>query len=213
MSRSAASSPKQVPHQEWLHSDFKATESCQSCHMPVVTQPTRIASVLGEPRDAVSRHDFRGANFFMLSIFNRFRADLAVVAQPAELDNAILLALSDMAAAYTLSAVDAERALPRLQQAVASLRELGDETIRYTGERCHARLRARRGDIVEHLLRLPLEWRVVELRPVRSDRQLARDEYQAARADRVTIMAAGRGHAGRLRIIDFTSHSLYPRFE
>jgi hypothetical protein len=81
--------PEQVPYQEWLHSDFKATESCQSCHMPVVTQPTRIASVLGEPRDAVSRHDFRGANFFMLSIFNRFRADLSVVAQPAELDNAI----------------------------------------------------------------------------------------------------------------------------
>jgi hypothetical protein len=78
-----------VPYQEWLHSDFKATESCQSCHMPIVTQSTRIASVLGEARDAVSRHDFRGANFFMLGIFNRFRSDLAVVAQSAELDNAI----------------------------------------------------------------------------------------------------------------------------
>jgi hypothetical protein len=81
--------PEQVPYQEWLHSEFKATESCQSCHMPTVAQPTPIASVLGEPREAVSRHDFRGANFFMLSIFNRFRSDLAVVAQPVELDNAI----------------------------------------------------------------------------------------------------------------------------
>ncbi|NOT27774.1 MAG: hypothetical protein HOP16_16935 [Acidobacteria bacterium] len=81
--------PEQVPYQEWLHSEFKATQSCQSCHMPTVAQPTPIASVLGEPREAVSRHDFRGANFFMLSILNRFRTDLAVVAQPVELDNAI----------------------------------------------------------------------------------------------------------------------------
>jgi hypothetical protein len=81
--------PEQVPYQEWLHSDFKTTESCQSCHMPTVAQPTRIASVLGEPREGLSRHDFRGANFFMLSILNRFRTDLAVVAQPVELDNAI----------------------------------------------------------------------------------------------------------------------------
>lgn len=81
--------PEQVPYQEWLHSAFRDRESCQSCHMPVVQQPTHITSVLGEPREGVSRHDFRGANFFMLSIFNRFRTDLAVVAQPAELENAV----------------------------------------------------------------------------------------------------------------------------
>ena len=81
--------PEQVPYQEWLHSDFKATQSCQSCHMPTVAQPTRIASVVGDTREGVSRHDFRGANFFMLSILNRFRTDLGVVAQPVELDNAI----------------------------------------------------------------------------------------------------------------------------
>jgi Cytochrome c554 and c-prime len=81
--------PEQMPYQEWLHSEFRATESCQSCHMPVVTQPTPITSVLGEPREGVSRHDFRGANFLMLGVLNRFRADLGVVARPAELDAAI----------------------------------------------------------------------------------------------------------------------------
>jgi GNAT superfamily N-acetyltransferase len=26
--------PEQVPYQEWLHSDYKETRSCQSCHLP-----------------------------------------------------------------------------------------------------------------------------------------------------------------------------------
>jgi hypothetical protein len=45
--------------------------------------------VLGEPREALSRHDFRGANFLMLGMLNRFRANLGVVARPAEVDAAI----------------------------------------------------------------------------------------------------------------------------
>jgi hypothetical protein len=81
--------PEQVPYQEWLHSDFTKTQSCQACHMPVVSLPTPISAVLGEPREGMSRHDFRGANFFMLGLFNRFRNDLAVVARPGELDAAI----------------------------------------------------------------------------------------------------------------------------
>ena len=82
--------PEQMPYQEWLHSEFRETQSCQSCHMPVVTQPTPVTSVLGEPREGLSRHDFRGANFLMLGILNRFRNDLGVVAVPAELDAAAL---------------------------------------------------------------------------------------------------------------------------
>lgn len=81
--------PEQMPYQEWLHSEFTKTQSCQACHMPVVSQPARISSVLGEQREGLARHDFRGANFFMLGMFNRFRTDLAVVAQPGELDAAI----------------------------------------------------------------------------------------------------------------------------
>jgi hypothetical protein len=85
----SAEFPEQVPYQEWLHSAFRETESCQSCHMPVVAEPTPISSVLGEPREGLSRHDFRGANFFMLGVLNRFRGELGVVAHPAELDAAV----------------------------------------------------------------------------------------------------------------------------
>jgi mono/diheme cytochrome c family protein len=80
--------PEQMPYQEWLHSEFRDSQSCQSCHMPVVTEPMPIASVVGQPREAVSRHDVRGANFLMLGILNRFRAELGVVARPAEIDAA-----------------------------------------------------------------------------------------------------------------------------
>ena len=40
----------------------------------------RIASVLGEPREALRRHVFLGGNFFMLRMLNRFRAELGVEA-------------------------------------------------------------------------------------------------------------------------------------
>jgi hypothetical protein len=79
--------PEQVPYQEWLHSAFRGERSCQSCHMPAAAQ-TPIASVLGEPRDALARHTFIGGNFFMLRMMNRFRDELAVEALPHELDGA-----------------------------------------------------------------------------------------------------------------------------
>ncbi|HXW05237.1 MAG TPA: hypothetical protein VD833_08395 [Vicinamibacterales bacterium] len=78
--------PEQVPYLEWRHSAFRAERSCQSCHMPVIAEPTRIASVLGEPREAAARHDFRGGNFFMLRMLNRYRDELGVEALPQELD-------------------------------------------------------------------------------------------------------------------------------
>jgi hypothetical protein len=81
--------PEQVPYLEWRHSAYRSERSCQSCHMPVVTEPTRISSVMGEPRDGVARHSFRGGNFFMLRVLNRYRADLGVEALPQELDAAV----------------------------------------------------------------------------------------------------------------------------
>jgi hypothetical protein len=80
--------PEQVPYQEWLHSGYRTEKSCQDCHMAVVETPTRITSVLGEPREGFARHEFRGGNFFMLRMLNRYRADLGVEALPGELDNA-----------------------------------------------------------------------------------------------------------------------------
>ena len=80
--------PEQVPYLEWRHSAYNGEESCQSCHMPVVEEETAIASVLGEQREGVSRHVFRGGNFFMLRMLNRYRADLGVQALPQELETA-----------------------------------------------------------------------------------------------------------------------------
>jgi hypothetical protein len=98
--------PEQVPYQEWRHSAFKDERSCQSCHMPRYEQPTRIASVLGDVRDGLSRHTFLGGNFFMLRLLNRFRDELAVAAQPAELEasaSATLRQLQQDSARLTLT--------------------------------------------------------------------------------------------------------------
>jgi hypothetical protein len=80
--------PEQVPYQEWLHSAFRETQSCQACHMPVVQDPVPITNVLGKPREGLSRHVFVGGNFFMLRMLNRYRNELHVAALPQELDQA-----------------------------------------------------------------------------------------------------------------------------
>ena len=87
--KAIGSLPEQVPYQEWLHSDFRETRSCQSCHMPEVNEPAPISSVFGEPREGTARHTFVGGNFFMQRILNRFRIDLGVQALPQEMDAAV----------------------------------------------------------------------------------------------------------------------------
>jgi cytochrome c551/c552 len=77
--------PEQVPYQEWLHSDYRATQSCQSCHMPAVREPAPITRVFGAMREGVARHQFVAANFFMLRMLNRYRDALEVAALPQEL--------------------------------------------------------------------------------------------------------------------------------
>ena len=79
--------PEQAMYIEWRHSAFEREQkSCQSCHMPVVTEDTPITSVLGEPRAGLARHIFVGGNAFMLRMLNRYRTELGVVAEPQELD-------------------------------------------------------------------------------------------------------------------------------
>ncbi len=78
--------PEQVPYLEWKHSDYYIERSCQSCHMPVVEDQVPVTVVLGEPRDEVSRHVFRGGNFFMPRIMNRHRGELGVAAGPQMLE-------------------------------------------------------------------------------------------------------------------------------
>ena len=82
--------PEQVPYLEWKHSSYPGNRSCQSCHMPSVEDMTPITRVLGEDREEVSRHVFRGGNFFMPKILNRYRDELGVKAHPQELETTSL---------------------------------------------------------------------------------------------------------------------------
>jgi hypothetical protein len=81
--------PEQTPYLEWQQSAFKDSQSCQACHMPVVDEDMPLTQVLGQPRAGFSRHSFRGGNFFMMRMLNRFRADLGVRATPQEMSAAI----------------------------------------------------------------------------------------------------------------------------
>jgi hypothetical protein len=57
-----------------------------TCHMPVVPGTAAVTSVLGQAREDVSRHVFRGRNFFMLRMLSRYRNELGVQALPQELE-------------------------------------------------------------------------------------------------------------------------------
>jgi hypothetical protein len=78
--------PEQVPYLEWSASAYaRENRTCQACHMTFTAEKTAASSVLGEPRAGVARHGFQGANFFMLGLLERFRAELGVQALPQEL--------------------------------------------------------------------------------------------------------------------------------
>ncbi|MGD2155198.1 MAG: hypothetical protein PVG79_18170, partial [Gemmatimonadales bacterium] len=81
--------PEQVPYLEWAHSEYRGSRSCQDCHMPQVADSVPVSSVLGEPRPEFSRHVFRGGNFFMLGLLNKYRAAQSVTALPVELDASV----------------------------------------------------------------------------------------------------------------------------
>lgn len=87
--RVIAAHPEQTPYLEWLASDFRGVQGCQSCHMRTIPDSVPISSVLGQPRPEVSRHWFVGGNFFVLRMLNRYRDELGVEALPHELDEAI----------------------------------------------------------------------------------------------------------------------------
>jgi len=83
--KSIGTFPEQMPYQEWLHSDFRNQQSCQSCHMPEIQGDIPIASVLGVNRAGVARHEFVAANFFMQRLLARYHDELGVDAQALEL--------------------------------------------------------------------------------------------------------------------------------
>jgi hypothetical protein len=107
--------PEQVPYQEWLHSDFKGVQSCQSCHMTALTEPAPITRVFGALREGVSRHGFVGGNFFMLRLLNRYRDTLDIAALPHELTLAADRTMDFLAARSATLRVETARAAGQLQ--------------------------------------------------------------------------------------------------
>jgi hypothetical protein len=77
--------PEQMPYQEWLHSDYGKSRTCQSCHMPAVAGDAPITRILGVDRPGVARHEFVAANFFVQRMLNRYHDELQVGAEPSEL--------------------------------------------------------------------------------------------------------------------------------
>jgi hypothetical protein len=112
--------PEQVPFQEWLHSDYKQTQTCQQCHMPRVGEDVPITRVFGAPREGVGRHVFVGANFLLQQMLNRYHGELSVAALPQELDAAAQGTLEYLASkAARLSIDDVHVTGERLQVDVA----------------------------------------------------------------------------------------------
>ena len=54
--------------------------------MPEANEELPVTMVLGRARPQVSRHVFRGGNFFMLRMLDRYRDKLGAVALPAEME-------------------------------------------------------------------------------------------------------------------------------
>lgn len=81
--------PEQMPYKEWLHSDYPSKETCQQCHMPEVKGQTPVTALYGPLRDGALRHVFVGANFVVAGMLQDHRRELAVEAEPRELEDAV----------------------------------------------------------------------------------------------------------------------------
>ncbi|MDX1643756.1 MAG: hypothetical protein R3244_05295 [Thermoanaerobaculia bacterium] len=110
--RHLGSLPEQMPYLEWRHSAYRGERSCQSCHMPTVDGETPVSAVLGVPRHQVSRHVFRGGNFFLPRLLDRYRDDLGVEASPDELAAAAARTVEHLQAAAARVHLEEVRWLP-----------------------------------------------------------------------------------------------------
>lgn len=147
-----ATLPEQVPYLEWKRSRYADSVSCQRCHMPVARGTLGIASVWGEARDSLSRHDFRGGNFFMLRMLNRHRGELGVRALPQELDGAALRTEQHLATEAAQVSIDSTWIDGRRVHMEVSVRNLGGHKLptAYPSRRAwlHVQVRDGRGALV-----------------------------------------------------------------
>ena len=83
---------EQATFHEWLNSDYPNEEkTCQTCHMPQVEDPVKIAvgytALIG--RSPFNQHSFAGANWFMVDLIKRNREALGIIASEANFDSTL----------------------------------------------------------------------------------------------------------------------------
>jgi len=139
--------PEQMPYLEWQHSRYRQSDTCQDCHLTQVEADLPISSVLGQPREGFSRHAFRGGNFFMIRMLNRYRDELAVAAAPQAMDLAARNTVDHLqSAAARVSFEDVTVAGDRLR-ATVSVRNLAGHKLpsAYPSRRVWLHLTVRNG--------------------------------------------------------------------
>jgi len=144
--------PEQMPYLEWEHSNYPGRESCQSCHMPTLEKEMRVSAVLGEPREAFSRHVFRGGNFFMMRMLNRYRGELGVTAAAGDLQASARQTIEHLQSASAEIEVTARRRTASTVEAVVRIRNKAGHKLpsAYPSRRSwlHVTLRDADGEIV-----------------------------------------------------------------
>jgi hypothetical protein len=83
---------EQATYHEWLNSEFpRKDKPCQSCHMPQVEEPVKIAvgytALTG--RSPYNKHVFAGANFFMLNLIKQHKDSLDISAKDADFEQTL----------------------------------------------------------------------------------------------------------------------------
>lgn len=79
--------PEQMPYQEWFYSDYRNSESCQSCHMPRAQGGVPISTTSTTPRSPFTVHDFVGGNAYMLEIFKTFGEEMGLTASSQQFES------------------------------------------------------------------------------------------------------------------------------
>jgi hypothetical protein len=78
--------PEQMPYQEWQHSDYVKTNTCQDCHMTQVKGEVPITSIHAQNHEGVFRHIFVGGNATLLRMLKDHASELGVIATSDELE-------------------------------------------------------------------------------------------------------------------------------
>ncbi len=85
--------PEQTPYLEWRNSRYPAaSQECQSCHMPAIPEPMKIATQppwVSSNRSPVWEHRFSGSNVFMNSMIMTYAGELGVTAAASRFDESI----------------------------------------------------------------------------------------------------------------------------